>query len=78
VNIQSHIVDLPTSTGVMRTYVHRPAGKMPILQFYFTQRYSNKLAQSNALPLYGWPWLCGTCARSIPRTQPNWHGAWLR
>ena len=35
-NIQSHIVDLPTSTGVMRTYVHRPVaeGKYPAILFY--------------------------------------------
>jgi carboxymethylenebutenolidase len=36
VNIQSHIVDLPTPTGVMRTYVHRPAGEgaYPAILFY--------------------------------------------
>lgn len=35
-NIQSHIVDLPTPTGVMRTYVHRPVaeGKYPAILFY--------------------------------------------
>lgn len=34
--IQSHIVDLPTPTGVMRTYVHRPAaeGRYPVILFY--------------------------------------------
>lgn len=34
--IQSHVVDLPTPTGVMRTYVHRPAGdkKYPAILFY--------------------------------------------
>ena len=34
--IQSHIVDLPTPTGVMRTYVHRPVGdkKYPTILFY--------------------------------------------
>ncbi len=35
-NIQSHIVDLPTPTGIMRTYVHRPAGegRFPAILFY--------------------------------------------
>ena len=35
-NVQSHIVDLPTPTGLMRTYVHRPAGegRYPALLFY--------------------------------------------
>lgn len=34
--IQSHIVDLPTPTGVMRTYVHRPVaeGKYAAILFY--------------------------------------------
>ena len=39
--IQSHIVDLPTSTGVMRTYIHRPVEsktghdkKVPAILFY--------------------------------------------
>ncbi|MCB5185848.1 dienelactone hydrolase family protein [Methylobacillus gramineus] len=34
--IQSHIVDLETPTGVMRTYVHRPAGegRFPAILFY--------------------------------------------
>lgn len=34
--IQSHIVDIPTSTGLMRTYVHRPASniKAPAILFY--------------------------------------------
>ena len=34
--IQSHVVDLPTPTGVMRTYVHRPAhsNKVPAILFY--------------------------------------------
>lgn len=34
--IQSHIADLPTPTGVMRTYVHRPVGdeKYPAILFY--------------------------------------------
>lgn len=34
--IQSHIVDLPTPTGTMRTYVHRPAGegRYPAILFY--------------------------------------------
>ena len=34
--IQSHIVDLPTPTGTMRTYVHRPAGagRHPAILFY--------------------------------------------
>ncbi|HEY0267759.1 MAG TPA: dienelactone hydrolase family protein [Methyloradius sp.] len=34
--IQSHIADLPTPTGTMRTYVHRPAGegKFPTILFY--------------------------------------------
>lgn len=34
--IQSHTVDLPTPTGTMRTYVHRPAGdgKYPSILFY--------------------------------------------
>ncbi|MFM9913132.1 MAG: dienelactone hydrolase family protein [Methylophilaceae bacterium] len=34
--IQSHTVDLPTPTGTMRTYVHRPAGdgKYPAILFY--------------------------------------------
>lgn len=34
--IQSHIVDLDTPTGVMRTYVHRPAtdGRFPAILFY--------------------------------------------
>lgn len=35
-NIQSHIVDLTTSTGVMRVYVHRPVaeGAYPVILFY--------------------------------------------
>lgn len=35
-NIQSHFVDLPTPTGVMRTYIHRPvaAGCYPAILFY--------------------------------------------
>lgn len=35
-NIQSHFVDLPTPTGVMRTYIHRPVGtgKYPVILFY--------------------------------------------
>ncbi len=35
-NIQSHFVDLPTPTGVMRTYIHRPvaAGSYPAILFY--------------------------------------------
>ena len=34
--IQSHVVDLPTATGVMRTYIHRPAhsNKVPAILFY--------------------------------------------
>jgi len=34
--IQSHTVDLPTPTGIMRTYVHRPAaeGRYPAILFY--------------------------------------------
>jgi carboxymethylenebutenolidase len=34
--IQSHIVDITTPTGVMRTYVHRPnhAKKLPAILFY--------------------------------------------
>ncbi|SNR80681.1 carboxymethylenebutenolidase [Methylobacillus rhizosphaerae] len=34
--IQSHIVDLETPTGIMRTYVHRPAGagRFPAILFY--------------------------------------------
>ncbi|ABE50867.1 dienelactone hydrolase family protein [Methylobacillus flagellatus] len=34
--IQSHIVDLETPTGTMRTYVHRPAGegRFPAILFY--------------------------------------------
>ena len=34
--IKSEFVDLPTPTGVMRTYVHRPAGegKFPVVLFY--------------------------------------------
>ncbi|MCB5188920.1 dienelactone hydrolase family protein [Methylobacillus caricis] len=34
--IQSHIADLETPTGVMRTYVHRPAGegRFPAILFY--------------------------------------------
>ncbi|HEY7987321.1 MAG TPA: dienelactone hydrolase family protein [Methylophilaceae bacterium] len=34
--IKSEVVDLPTSTGVMRTYVHRPAGdgRYPAILFY--------------------------------------------
>ena len=34
--IQSHIADLPTPTGTMRTYVHRPAGegRYPVILFY--------------------------------------------
>jgi carboxymethylenebutenolidase len=34
--IQSHIADLPTPTGTMRTYVHRPVadGKYPTILFY--------------------------------------------
>lgn len=34
--IQSHQVDLPTPTGVMRTYIHRPAGegRYPAILFY--------------------------------------------
>jgi carboxymethylenebutenolidase len=35
-NIQSHSVDLSTPTGIMRTYVHRPAaeGRYPVILFY--------------------------------------------
>jgi Dienelactone hydrolase and related enzymes len=35
-NIQSHFVDLPTPTGVMRTYIHRPVatGSYPAILFY--------------------------------------------
>jgi carboxymethylenebutenolidase len=35
-NIQSHTVDLPTPTGIMRTYVHRPVaeGRYPLILFY--------------------------------------------
>lgn len=35
-NIKSEIVDLPTPTGVMRTYIHRPAaeGRFPAILFY--------------------------------------------
>lgn len=35
-NIQSHIADLDTPTGVMRTYIHRPVGegKYPTILFY--------------------------------------------
>lgn len=35
-NIQSHFVDITTPTGVMRTYVHRPAGSgsYPAILFY--------------------------------------------
>jgi len=35
-NIQSHHIDLPTPTGVMRTYIHRPAGegRYPAILFY--------------------------------------------
>lgn len=39
--IQSHVVDLPTPTGVMRTYIHRPlesktghSNKVPAILFY--------------------------------------------
>jgi len=34
--IQSHVVDIPTPTGIMRTYVHRPAhgNKVPAILFY--------------------------------------------
>ncbi len=34
--VQSHIEDINTPTGVMRTYVHRPAedGKYPVILFY--------------------------------------------
>lgn len=34
--IQSHTIDLPTPTGIMRTYVHRPvkAGRYPVILFY--------------------------------------------
>jgi len=34
--IQSHVVDLPTPTGIMRTYVHRPLaeGRYPTILFY--------------------------------------------
>ena len=35
-NIQSHMTDLDTPTGVMRTYIHRPAGDgcYPVILFY--------------------------------------------
>lgn len=35
-NIQSHFADLPTPTGIMRTYIHRPAaeGSYPVILFY--------------------------------------------
>lgn len=35
-NIQSHFVDIPTPTGAMRTYVHRPVGNgsYPVIMFY--------------------------------------------
>lgn len=34
--IKTHIADLPTPTGTMRTYIHRPAhnGKVPAILFY--------------------------------------------
>jgi carboxymethylenebutenolidase len=34
--IQSHIEDIETPTGIMRTYIHRPdgAGKYPVILFY--------------------------------------------
>jgi carboxymethylenebutenolidase len=35
-NVQSHIADIDTPTGVMRTYIHRPTGegKYPTILFY--------------------------------------------
>ncbi len=35
-NVQSHIADISTPTGVMRTYIHRPIGdkKYPAILFY--------------------------------------------
>lgn len=35
-NVQSHFVDIPTPTGVMRTYIHRPVGNgsYPLILFY--------------------------------------------
>lgn len=35
-NVQSHFVDIPTPTGVMRTYIHRPVGNgsYPVILFY--------------------------------------------
>ncbi len=35
-NIQSHITDIDTPTGVMRTYIHRPVGeaRYPVILFY--------------------------------------------
>lgn len=33
--IQSHFVDLPTPTGTMRTYIHRPAGHKPVPAILF-------------------------------------------
>ncbi len=35
-NIQSHFVDLPTPTGAMRTYIHRPVatGSFPVILLY--------------------------------------------
>ncbi|ROH88357.1 dienelactone hydrolase family protein [Pseudomethylobacillus aquaticus] len=35
-NVQSHIADIATPTGTMRTYVHRPAaaGRYPVILFY--------------------------------------------
>ena len=34
--IQTQVVDIPTPTGIMRTYVHRPAHgkKVPAILFY--------------------------------------------
>ena len=33
--IQTHIVDLNTATGVMRTYVHRPIHSKPVAAILF-------------------------------------------
>lgn len=35
-NIHSHFVDIPTPTGAMRTYIHRPVGNgsYPVIMFY--------------------------------------------
>ncbi len=48
--IKTEIADLNTPTGVMRTYIHRPAHDKKSQQFYSTLKFFNKPARLSALP----------------------------